>query len=113
MNVLNLLFYIILLFPIIWEGIKLCCHNTAYSVYARIIQGIQDDETEVQSGLDFIYLIIMLIGLFTFQWKLFLFIIVLGMFTKNNKISYITDLIVCILVLGFIILNRFHMHWQI
>ena len=112
MKTLNIIFYILLILPIIWELIKLVFNKKAFEYYKETVNGVINENVQVQSGIEFIYFLLMVGGLVTFQWELFGLILLLASINKNSRFTYIVDSIFCILVLSFVIVNRFHLHWQ-
>lgn len=57
----------------------------------------------------FIYFILLLIGIVTSQWPVFVLIILLGFIPKSNKFIIIVDSFITMLLVLFIILNKFHL----
>ena len=59
--------------------------------------------------LDLVYLLWTFGGLFTFQWPVFLFILLLGVIPKRNLALRRADALISLLVLIFIVINAYHL----
>lgn len=110
------IFYFLTLFPILWEMINLYnprkVHNFISS-YKSIKGKSIEDYTLNQKSFTYFnvgYLIWTFIGLFSFQWVLFIFLFALGLIPKKIIVLRWIDGLVSFLILVFIILNAYHLH---
>lgn len=59
--------------------------------------------------LDVMYLLWTFGGLFTFQWPVFLFLLLLGLIPKRKLSLRRADALISLLVLIFIVINAYHL----
>ena len=112
MNILTHSFYLIAIFPILWEtmGIK----NTKKIL--AFIQNMKSTDfknyTERQKTFSFFmigYLIWVIIGFFTSQWVLFVFLFLMGFIPKDKAWIKLIDSILSLAILLFIVINKYHL----
>jgi len=106
------LFYLIGIFPILWEMINIFDFEKVYN-YKRKLRKIKDSDvlsSDQKLLLIFmlLYIVWMLIGLFTFNWILFLILFLSTLIPKKNKFLMLLDSVISLIILLFIILNAFH-----
>jgi hypothetical protein len=107
------IFYLIGLIAIIWEIIVVTSPqrvvNTMASMKGKKVEGV----TKTQKALSFYmlgYLLWCLVGLFSSQWVLFGFILLLGLIPKKNIVMCFLNGLISLGLLVFIILNAYHLH---
>lgn len=59
------------------------------------------------------YLLLTLLGLFSFQWILFLVILLMSLMPKKYSIIICLDAFITVTILLFIIINKYHLHINI
>lgn len=114
-------FYILIAFFIFVELIVLFSQKNIHSAVKRLkklnkekkgklsLDEIGASMTLYQS-IGIIYLIYCLVGLMSSQWVLFALIILLAFITKRWLWWRYVDSIVTLLILAFILLNKYHFH---
>ena len=109
------IFYVLLLIPIMYELIVL--YNTK-KIHAKVkkMKGSNrkwdqmTDNEKLLSVTTLMYLLITFFGLFTFQWYLFLFLILTTLIPKKSSITFrFIDSLIGMLILIFAIVNKYHL----
>ena len=116
---MEIIFYFLVSTMIIVEFI-----NIKYSNYFIEVNKLKNDkeglniflrdnsiETILLSLINILYFILVLAGLFSQQWMLFLILFFLALITskvRHIKWIRVLDSSICILILLFIVLNKFH-----
>lgn len=114
------LFYFLAIFPLVWEFYVL---TNAKEVYENHLALKKQDKKTTLSMSDacfavfmFFYTVWNFIGLFSFQWFVFLMFFVLSLIPKKYVWMRFVDAFTSIAFLLFIVLNAYHFHidvWQI
>lgn len=109
------IFYFLAAFPVLWEA---KCLLETEKVYKWVLNFKSLDKSDIskwtKSQRSFVlymygYYIWIFIGLFTFQWPLFLFILLMSLIPKGDYIWIRRlDALITILILIFIVLNAYH-----
>lgn len=105
------------MFPILWEGMCLSSPNKLYAFTQSIkLLGKKDvkfDEwTTDQKTVSILllgYWVWLFIGLFTFQWPVFLLFLLLGLIPKNFLFVRLIDSAFSLILLFFILINAYHL----
>ncbi len=112
------LFYLIAVLPIIWELITITQPKKVHS----FIDGVRhktenkipiEKFSEKEKSfiiLQFAYIAWIIVGLFTFNWIIFLTIILISLIPKRNLILRWLDGFITLLLLLFIVINQSHLH---
>lgn len=107
---------------VFYLGVLICCFIEigSFSVSERIVNAVANYKATKQASKGFkiylcfqlFYWAVCMLGLFTFQWYLFLFIIFLSFFPFKSKYVLVKkiDSLFHALLLGFIIINKYHLH---
>ena len=64
-------------------------------------------------AMHFLYLIWACIGMFSSQWIIFLALMLMSLFPKTNVLMRKIDATICILILFFLLVNYFHLDWDV
>lgn len=110
------LFYLLTIVPIIWELLNIIDTKKIHAFCGNMMLKIKSKETNTFTTHETLlsicmlgYLIWVLIGLMSFQWPIFLFLLLMSFISKSNSIIYRwIDSFVTVLILIFIILNAYH-----
>lgn len=120
MEILPHIFYLLLLIPLLYEFLMLVDTKEGLRIWNNGINNKNTEDNQVykfMSNLMIIYTVLCFIGLFSSSWLLFLILIIIGMVTTTfkNKNYIITkiDSFICFCILLFIILNKFHFHFNL
>jgi len=110
------LFYLLTIFPILWEFINLNSPKKCYN-FSKSLKGEKYNNfssTQKTFSIYMIgYLLWVFIGLFSCQWILFLLILILSFIPiKYIWMQFINSLI-SIFVLLFILINEYHLHFNL
>lgn len=114
-------FYAMTLLFIIWEMVSLYHFKTMKQKIKEVSDkskiALQGDENGLEQYI-FLYIIIVfflfgylvwgLVGLFTFQWPVFLLLFLIGLIPKKDGFIRLVDSAVSIAILLFIVLNAYH-----
>lgn len=65
-------------------------------------------ELKATSYLALIYFTLVFVGLFTFQWYIFLIILALSFIPKANKLLIVIDGVITLSLLVFALINKYH-----
>lgn len=115
------LFYFLAILPLMFEMMVLS-EPTKAKNFSQKLKGIKADEmTSQQQSYTVLclgYWVWCFVGIFTFQWPLFLLIFALGFIPKTETWMRAIDAFITILILLFILLNAYHFkidiwHWLI
>lgn len=106
------LFYFIAILPLLWEMINLLNVKRAHNFHKRMkLKKGFESFTSPEKSLSFLslgYLIWIFIGLFSFQWIVFLAIIMLSLIPKKLIVIRWIDSLISFILLLFILLNAYH-----
>lgn len=106
------LFYFIGLFPLIYEMSVIINPKRVYSFKERIkAAGKFDNFTSSQKSyaiLSLGYLVWAFIGLISFNWVAFLFLIAISFIPKKHFFLMWLDSVISFLILLFVLLNSYH-----
>lgn len=107
------IYYLFTLLPILFEYLNLQDTKRIH----EFIERLKTTPHKEQTGYQKTYGVLMLgywlwavIGLFSFQWPVFLFMLILGAFPKKLIFVRWIDSLISIVVLIFIIVNAYHLH---
>lgn len=105
-------FYIAVLLCITIEFIKIGDMREVVKIVKQYRQDKQkSDEFQFLAWTDLFYMATCMIGLVTFQWYLFVSILILSLIPKRGFIwAYYIDSILCLTILLFALLNKYHFH---
>ena len=114
-------FYILIAFFIFVELIVLFSQNNIHSAVKRLKKLNKEKKGKLSfdeigasmtlyQSIGIIYLIYCLVGLMSSQWVLFALIILLAFIPKRWLWWRYVDSIVTLLILAFILLNKYHFH---
>ena len=110
-------FYCVLAIALLFDFNNLHTPGSALEMKSRIKKFKGKDISEypkdirnkgIESG---IYFILMIIGLLTFQWWAFVSLFILSLIPKRFKPIIVIDAAISILIVLFIIINKFHFHY--
>jgi hypothetical protein len=110
---LEFLFYIFAIPALLWELINI----TSVTKVHNFMNRLKDDEVKLANKgkteqnvafLMILYAVWMLIGLFSSQYILFLFLLTISFIPKKYRIIRFVDGVISFLVILFIILNKYH-----
>jgi hypothetical protein len=104
------LFYFLLIIPFL---IELLTFVNLKKVHAFVLTfkgaGKNLDPNQIVFGvLQWFYLIWIFIGLFSFQWPVFLIVLILGLIKKSKMWWRAIDSFICTVLLMFVLLNAYH-----
>ena len=106
------LFYFIAILPLIWEMTNLLNIKRTHNFQKRMNKKSKSENfTTSEKSLSFLthgYLVWVFIGLFSFQWIVFLSIIILGLIPKKLLLIRWVDSLISFVLLLFILLNAYH-----
>jgi hypothetical protein len=60
----------------------------------------------------FIYMVLVIVGLFTFQYPAFILLLILSVIPKKWLVMDLIDSVLSASILLFVIINKFHIHWH-
>ena len=106
-------FYLIGIIAMIWEMIVITSPQRVVDCMKSMKGKKMEDVTKTQKALSFYnlgYLIWCFVGLFSTQWVLFGFILILGLIPKRNIVMCFLNGLISLGILVFIILNVYHLH---
>ncbi len=110
------IYYLFGILPIIFELFKIAQLDKVYLFLNNFKKDIKKDYSEwnfnqkTYNIFMSLYLLWVILGLFTSNWILFLFIILISLIPTKTKLMLLIDGIVSFLILTFIIVNTFHLH---
>lgn len=111
------IFYFFGIFAIIYELMVLTSPKRLVNFIANFKKQQRekgyDSLSSFQKGYSVLalgYIVWLLGGLFTFQWPIFLFIVVIGFIPKKHFLIVIFDSFISALLLGFAIINAYHLN---
>jgi hypothetical protein len=105
------LFYFLTLFPIVWETMNLVSIKKTHNFAMSFKDKKAADFTSTQKAFAFCqcgYLVWRFIGLFSFQWAVFLFLFLFSLVPKKVIYYRYFDAVISLATLLFIILNSYH-----
>lgn len=110
---LEFLFYIFAIPALLWELINFTSVTRTHNFMNRL----KDDKVKLSNkskteqnvaDLMCFYAVWMLVGLFTSQYILFLFLLAISFIPKKYRIIRFVDAVISFLIILFIILNKYH-----
>jgi len=111
------IFYLFGFLAILWEFIQISrphkMHEVAKTLKKAGKEGTVDDLPSNYKTLSFFmfgYIIWVFMGLFTAQWPIFLFLILISLIPKKYVLHRWVDSFVSLLLLLFAMINTFHLH---
>jgi hypothetical protein len=109
------LFYLMALWPIMYEILSLTDTLKINMIRADLKKKQPEEKyTTMESFVAFgnlFYLIWSFVGLFTFQWPVFLLLIGMGLIPKTSNLTICRiDAFISLMVLIFLIVNSYHLH---
>lgn len=114
------IFYFFVILVLIYEMIWLKNFKRGYFFYLELEKSALDKEFKpnrqqsIYVLANYFYIALIFIGLVTFQWPLFaLLIILMLILPKRVYLGAYIDSVLSILILLFIILNKYHFHIDI
>lgn len=106
------IFYILTLLPLLME-VKTFLSPIKTTAFVKSIKGKkweeQTDKQKAFTAFQLFYIVWTIIGLFSFQWPLFLSMFCLGFFPKKHFILRLIDSLITIILLLFLIINAYHL----
>ena len=116
-NKMDHIFYFLAIFPIIWELTVASDAKKVHNKFNEIkkkndVKKFTNNET-VLAFLMLGYTFWVIIGLFSSQWVLFASIILLSIIPSKKIWVRRVDAIITLLVLCFILINKYHLHIDI
>lgn len=109
-------FYLLAIFPIFYEMVNVSSPKKLQDFHKRFknLKSNEFDEwTEAQktySIFSLFYVAWVIVGLLTFQWPVFLFILLLSIIPKYFIWIRFVDSLITLSLLFFIIINAYHLH---
>lgn len=113
------IFYLLMIFPILWESLSLTQASTINRFIKKSITNKSREEMDIEDAaltiFQCLYLLWTFIGLFTFQWPLFILLFIIGEFNSSKRSVWYTriDAFICLILLFFILVNAYHFHLDI
>lgn len=107
------LFYFMVFLAIWWEVISLVNLKRVHKFYKTFKAkdwGDCDTTQKTFSVLMIGYWLWTMIGLFTFQWPIFLMLIIMRLVPKSWMPIRFIDALISVVLLLFIVLNKYHFH---
>jgi hypothetical protein len=110
-------FYLIGILPILWELSSLMKLSKRFNFLKELKQNKDYKEwSSNQKAVGFLmlgYIIWAMVGLFSSQWIIFFFILLVSLIPKKWLWFFAIDAFVTVILLFFLIINQYHLHINI
>lgn len=110
------LFYFLIFFAIAFEGMSLSSPKRVHAFSNKAVKVKYPEMTSTQKSFlwcQLCYTTWCFIGLFTFQWPIFLVIIITSFIPKKHWILRMIDAGITLCLLFFILINKYHLNINI
>ena len=116
-DLLKFTFYLLAILPIMFEIIVAANPKNTSDYKKRYLASAKaNPREEPSSGKETAFTFLMIgymfwsfVGLFTFQWPVFLFLILISLLPKPNAVLTFIDAVVSVTILMFILINAYHL----
>lgn len=110
------IYYSFAILAILWEAFNITSPKACNEFSKSIKLTKSEDYNTTQKTFGFLmlgYILWVFVGLFTFQWPVFVLILILSLIPKKIIIIRWIDAVIMFLLLLFILINSYHLHVNI